>query len=352
MLMDAENKQKSLSHEEKIKLYDSQATRVKEMGIFESCEELIREYGPDILGEIESAKVSEYMATLPEEYRDCLYFELPQEIKYVIAEIGDGSSCYDVIKDQRKEELETELYDPGSRKKILYTELVKKYGESLASKALQEYKKHGEYNTKTWQEMKDIDKGKLKKSKAKIKQPTTNAIIVAEPEIVVPNIVVEGEDLIQKEREKGDDYFLKLERGIIRNPYYLKVFKKYGRSVVYEYLWSKIVREGWIDLPGYPIKAQYYNNGYLAYCTSDRKLADDCFIDKNTVNNILNEFNEAGIIKVEHIIPQGKKYGQTVAILGEWRTVKKNGVQKIVERYYRDEAFLAPAADVPFQFKK
>lgn len=243
------------------------------------------------------------------------------------------------------------LYDPGSGEKILYPDCIKKYGRLLTDKMfIADNKNSGTVEKETWQQIQDIHK-KNKGQTAKAK-PCADVVTVTEPQIVIPNIVVEGKAFVQKQREAGDDYFLKIERGVIRNESYKQLFRQAGRSVLYEHLWANIARAGWIDTPGYPIKKQYYDNGFLAHCTSLRKLGQKCGLDKNTVKNSLDEFNEVGIIKLEHIIPQGKTYGQTVAILGEWRSIEQGGTFTISERYYRDEVFLAPAPDVPFQFKK
>jgi len=243
------------------------------------------------------------------------------------------------------------LYDPGSREKILYPDCIQKYGRPITVRMYQaDQCTAGKLDVETWQQIQDIHKKNKGPNGTKPRRDVD--IVIAPKQQVVENIVVDVKAIVQCERRKGDDYFLKLERGVIRNKSYRLVFKKIGRSVLYEYLWANIVREGWIDKPGYPIKESYYNKGYLAYCSSLRELGLACGLDKNTVKISLDEFAEAGIIKLEQIIPQGKAYSQTVAILGEWRAIEQGGSVKISERYYRDEVFLAPPADVPFQFKK
>lgn len=260
-----------------------------------------------------------------------------------LEEMERGNQEYD--DEERKDYL---LYDPGSGQKILYPDCIKKYGRSLTDKMfIADNKNSGTVDKETWQQIQDIHK-KNNKQKAK----PIRIVNVPEPQIVVPKVAVEGEVLIQKEREAGDDYYMRLERGVIRNKSYMDLFRPAGRSVLYEHLWANIAREGWNDKPGYPIKERYYNNGYLAYCSSVRKLGDECGLDKNTVKNSLDAFKEAGVIKLEHITPEGRTYGQSVAILGEWRSIGQDGNFKICERYYRDEVYLAPAPDVPFGFKK
>ena len=75
----------------------------------------------------------------------------------------------------------------------------------------------------------------------------------------------------------------------------------------------------------------------MAYCSTPQKIADECGIVKNTVIKYLEEFKKAGIIKVEHLVPKDGKRGQSVFILGEWKEVDGEPV----ERFYRNEIFLS-----------
>ena len=132
------------------------------------------------------------------------------------------------------------------------------------------------------------------------------------------------------------DYFMITERWVIRNKSYRELFK--GRSIVYEWLWANLVRDTWIDTKGYPIKEKYYDRGLLAYCSSPEKIGNVCGgMSKNTVEKYIKKFEEAGIIKVDYLVREGNEQGQRVYILGEWKKV--NG--EIIERYYRDEVFLS-----------
>jgi hypothetical protein len=142
--------------------------------------------------------------------------------------------------------------------------------------------------------------------------------------------------VVRRDRQKGDDYFLPLERGIIRNETYRKLFK--GPSVVYEWLWANIVRDQWRDSKAYPIKEKYYDKGYLAYCSTYRRIAKECHMSKNTIHGYINAFEKAGVIKTRNYIPDGKIQGQTVFILGTWTKVKG----EIIETYFRDEVFITP----------
>jgi hypothetical protein len=143
------------------------------------------------------------------------------------------------------------------------------------------------------------------------------------------------------ETYKKDDYFLKITRGVIRNDIYRKIFSAKGRSVVYEYLWANIVRNGWKDKPGYPLKERYYDKGYLAHSSSYTKIGEKCFLDKNTVNIILHEFHALNIIQLIFMEPKGRKNGQFVAILGTWE-MQYNAIKQKedpVETYFRDDVF-------------
>ena len=140
---------------------------------------------------------------------------------------------------------------------------------------------------------------------------------------------------IQRERQKGDDFFLMLERGLFLNPEFRKIFK--SPFTVYGWLWSNIVRKGWIDKKGYPIKKRYYDRGLLAYCSSFSKIARECFMDKDTVKKYTDDLESKGIIKIDTIVPEGKKTAQNVYILGEWGIYQG----KPLERLYLDEVLLS-----------
>jgi hypothetical protein len=191
----------------------------------------------------------------------------------------------------------------------------------------------GHISKKLWQRIKDIRAGRLPKAESKKSEdqgkqgpPETHSESKEKPKTLVA----------RRERQKGDDYFLPLERGIIRNETYRKLFK--GPGVVYEWIWANLVRDQWRDSKAYPIKEKYYDKGYLAYCSTYRKIAKECGMSKNTVRAFIKGFEEAGIIKTENYCPDGKTQGQTVFILGTWTRV--NGV--IVESLYRDAVFITP----------
>ncbi|MCD4675945.1 MAG: hypothetical protein K8S18_08115 [Desulfobacula sp.] len=145
----------------------------------------------------------------------------------------------------------------------------------------------------------------------------------------------ESENGIQRKRQKGDDFFLMLERGLFRNPEFRKIFK--GPFTVYGWFWSNIVREGWIDKKGYPIKKRYYDRGLLAYCSSFSKIAEECFMNKDTVKKYTDHLAANGILIIDPIIPEGKKRPQNVYILGEWGKIDG----KIVERLYLYQVLLS-----------
>ena len=143
------------------------------------------------------------------------------------------------------------------------------------------------------------------------------------------------------ETYKNDDYFLKLTRGVIRNDIYRIIFASRGRSVVYEYLWANIVRNGWKDTPGYPLKENYYDKGFLAHSSSYAKIAEKCFLDRKTVDVILHEFHALNVIRLIFLEQKGYRKGQFVAILGTWEMAynAKKGKEEPDETYYRDEVF-------------
>jgi len=203
----------------------------------------------------------------------------------------------------------------------------------------------GHISKKLWQRMNDIRAGRLPKAapiqyvnKSKDLKPKSEPLST---EVVAVEDQPQTEEkpkieVVKRERQKGDDYFLSLERGIIRNETYRKLFK--GPGTVYEWLWANIVRDQWRDNKAYPIKEKYYDKGFLAYCSTYGKIAKECGMSRNTVISYINAFKDAGIIEVKWHYPPGKKQGQTVFILGTWRKVK----DEIVETYYRDSVFITP----------
>ena len=136
-----------------------------------------------------------------------------------------------------------------------------------------------------------------------------------------------------------------LERGLFRNPEFRKIFK--GPFTVYGWIWSNIVRKGWIDKKGYPIKKRYYDRGLLAYCSSYSKIARECFMDKDTVKKYIDYLAAKGILKVDFITPEGRKFPQGVYILGEWME-DRNG--KPVERLYLKQVLLSAKEDDIWDF--
>ena len=209
-------------------------------------------------------------------------------------------------------------------------------------------RKTGQISQKLWQQLKDIRAGRKprpispekRRTHGKgfpIEQDTSAKVVV---EIRAPNHEQpEKIEVIQRQRQPGDDYFMTIERGVIRNRSYRELFK--GPSTLYQWIWANVVRSGWTDTKGYPIKAEYYDRGFLAYCSSYRQLARDCGLHKNKVKKFIDLFVEAGIMRVEHLVPKGKKRGQSVFIIGTWHVKKdKKGKDQLAEEYFIDDIFI------------
>ena len=206
----------------------------------------------------------------------------------------------------------------------------------------------GHVSQKLWQELKDIRAGKRPRPESRQKRrahrkgsstehDTSAKVVEASPE--PENSQPKKIKVTQRERQPGDDYFLTTERGIIRNETYRELFK--GPGTVYEWIWANVVRSQWQDTKGYPIKENYYDNGYLAYSSSYRQLARDCGLHKNKVKEYIDNFKKAGVIKVKHLVRTGKKRGQSVFIIGTWRWGKdKNGKRTVIESYFKDDIFI------------
>jgi len=190
----------------------------------------------------------------------------------------------------------------------------------------------GQISKELWQELKDIRAGKRTNFKSIIKKKN-NSREISEPAKTKKN-ESKTIEITQRERQPGDDYYMITERGVIRNRSYRELFQ--GPGTVYEWIWANLVRSEWIDTRGYPIKEKYYDKGFLAYCSSYRKIAKDCGLHKNKVKEYIDNFKKAGVIKVEHLIPERKKQGRSVFILGEWKTI--DGERH--EFFYKDKVFL------------
>ena len=128
---------------------------------------------------------------------------------------------------------------------------------------------------------------------------------------------------IQRKRQDGDDYFIILERGVIRNPDCIKIFSVKGVAVVYYYLWANLVRPGKFS-DRYNLVENYYEKGLLAYSTSIRKIAKECSLSPRYTMDIINLLKHIGIIRVDKAPAEerGNKEPQNIYILGTTKTVK------------------------------
>jgi len=252
-------------------------------------------------------------------------------------EIQDSKDCYSEI----------EMYDFGLGKMSNEQAMADFYGWEIVRKIRKEIEEShnlpddvrqvGQISKKLWQELRDIRAGRKAPSK-KIVGEIKPVVDSRQKAASKPRLRPKAIEVQKKNQNAGDHYFLKTNRGLVRNETYRAVFAKKGRSIVYEWLWANIVRKGWVDKPGYPIKERYYGKGYLAHCSSFRKVAKKCWLDKGTVAAILHEFNDLGIIKLEFLNVDGKKQRQFVAVLGKWTKDNRGQIQ---ETMYRDQMFLS-----------
>ena len=288
-----------------------------------------------------------------------------EELDQILAELDEYQrqnppempTLEEMIESSRKTYSEIPMFDYGLGKMSNQQAMFDFYGSAIVDQIHEEIEysyNHklqdqppGHISKKLWQKIKDIRAGKLPPEKRKYSDQCKHLRPQSEPPIEKNSDTAKTEqkpenkekpavEIVKRERQKGDDYFLTLERGIIRNESYRKLFK--GPSVVYEWLWANIVRDQWRDSKAYPIKEKYYDKGYLAYCSTYRQLAKDCFMSKNTVHGYIKDFEKAGIIKTWDFKPEGKKQGQTVFVLGTWK--ENDGV--VVESYFRDAKLITP----------
>ena len=294
---------------------------------------------------------------IPEDYEDDAddeqsFAELQAEInRRLIEEYNTPEHHEKMIQEAIEYYSDIQMYDFGLGKMSNMHAISEFYGSDIKNRIIEEIRDSydlpndvrevGHISKGLWQELRDIRAGKKPHSKSTIKGKN-NCKEISEPtktEKKESNKI----EIIQRERQPGDDYYMITERGVIRNRSYRELFK--GPGTVYDWIWANLVRSEWIDTKGYPIKEKYYDKGLLAYCSTSGKIGKDCGISKNTVIKYINEFKKAGIIKVEYLVPKGKKSGQSVYILGTWKKVKVMEAgklnDKVIERFFRDEVFLS-----------
>ena len=174
---------------------------------------------------------------------------------------------------------------------------------------------------------------KLRAKKNPVKKNKNNPFPIAK-KIRTPKLSIVKKERIKQERV-GDDFFLAIPRGVIRNDAYRQLFK--GPGTVYEYLWANIVR-GHMNNDKFNILDNYYKQGLLAYATSLRHIGDKCSYDKNTVNRIVTEFCKAGVLLIDPIYSGKGREPQNVYILGTWSEVEgKKPEDLFINHIYKDK---------------
>jgi len=250
-------------------------------------------------------------------------------------------SLEEAIAHSMKTYSEYPLYDFGLGKKSNHQAVMDFYGYELYRQILEELeesydcppekRKCGQISKELWQELRDIRAGRKPNPNQKAKAKSSASKAVGK---TLNNNPVE---IKQRQRQAGDDYCLQTERGLVRNQSYRKLFK--GPGLVYEVIWSNLIRKGWRDTEEYPIRKKYHDERkLLVYCTSFRKLAEQCGMSVNTAIKIVQSFIDAGILKIENFCPAGKTQSSIILILGYWTGSKEN----YREHLYRDEVFLSP----------
>lgn len=161
-------------------------------------------------------------------------------------------------------------------------------------------------------------------------------------------IIREGNRKKEKKKKaySGDEYFLMKKRGMIRNPEYRRIMG--GISTVYEYIWANIVRDKMYN-DRYNIKENYYDKGFLAYCSTYNHIAKECFMDKNTIQRYMEKFESIGAIKILKVGVKPSKRDKmdriidrrpSVFILGTWKkTLSLDNKEIKQENYYLDDIF-------------
>jgi hypothetical protein len=269
-------------------------------------------------------------------------------------EIASQLKLEDVIADSRKAYSEIPMYDFGLGEKSNCQAVMDFYGYDLYNRIYMEihesyecpsdHRERGQITKELWQTLRDIRAGRIahpnsnRKKEIPQPRPTEQRETSNTGRPVSSNLKNAKTIQVEKrKRQPGDDYSLLTERGLIRNESYRELFK--GPGMIYELIWSNLVRKGWRDTEQYPIRKKFHDERkLLVYCTSYRYLADQCGMSHNTVRKIIERFKEAGIVKVELFTPKRQKQQQVVLILGYWTGNDKH----YKEHLYRNEMFLSP----------
>jgi len=108
----------------------------------------------------------------------------------------------------------------------------------------------------------------------------------------------------------------------------------FGKSVIplvlYLNMRCRIVRKGWIDHPNYPLKKNYYDNGYLVMSMSVREMAKEFGMRTKNVTEFTKILKDNGWIKILPLAIPGKPKPQNVYVFGNWIDVEG----KIEEEYF------------------
>jgi len=231
------------------------------------------------------------------------------------------------------------LFDPGIGKLSIAKDIEAFYGKQILQKLIKEIGKniwtdsHGQVSKDLYHEMKCLREGTTPKKSLNKKPPKAKKTIEYEPVSV------------QRDRQPGDDYFLRIERGVILNESYRKTFGG-PAGIIYQWLWSRIARKQWKDTTGYPLKKDYYDKKFLACTMSMRHIAEKCGFSKNTVKKHIDILKKEGVIKVKYFIPKDKKRGQNIYTLGKWKKVKLKNAdggkkEKIQETFFLNQVYLS-----------
>lgn len=109
-----------------------------------------------------------------------------------------------------------------------------------------------------------------------------------------------------------------------------------GADRAFMHLFNFVVRNGWEDHKGYPIKKLFYDKGLLACCISIRTLMKRTGFSSEKTQNLLTKMEELGWFYREKTYTNR---GQIVYVLGKWVYGKdKDGEEVKLETLFRDEA--------------
>lgn len=115
---------------------------------------------------------------------------------------------------------------------------------------------------------------------------------------------------------RNDNESLKEQQKLCMDVYYT------GAYGLWLHLYDAIIRDGWKDSPGYPLKREFYDNGKLVCSMPQKIIQDRTGLSVRQIKKHLRLLKDVGWIRTDR---SKTDKGQNVYILGVWEEVEENG---------------------------